>query len=126
MPRRSPRDFDRLVAEAVEAIPEQFRARLRNVAIVIEDEPSPEQYAECDVDPEEGMYAYYEGTPLTERDTDGEPVLPDRIILFRIPLEEDFGADAAELRREIATTIRHEIAHHFGIEDDRLEALGKY
>ncbi len=118
-------DFERLVAEAIEAIPERFRTKLRNVAIVIEDEPTEEQLRECEVPEDESMYAYYAGVALPER-YDGEPIVPDRIILFRALLLEDFGHDPKELRREIAATIRHEIAHHFGIDDDRLEELGRY
>lgn len=120
------RDFEQLVADALAEIPERFRERIRNVAIVIMDEPTPEQCAECELEAGETMYGYYEGIPLIERDTDGDPMLPDRILVFRKSLEEDFGDDADALRREIAATIRHEIAHHFGIEDDRLEELGKY
>lgn len=119
-------NFDQLVADALADIPEQFRTRVRNVAIVVSEEPTPEQCAECGIPEGETMYGYYEGTPLVERDTDGEPIMPDRVFIFRRPLEEDFGHDRDTLRREIAATIRHEIAHHFGIEDDRLEELGKY
>ncbi len=121
----SRRDFERLVAEAIEEIPERIRERLRNVAIVVEDEPTEEQLRECEVPEDESMYAYYDGVALTER-YDGEPMVPDRIILFRTLLLEDFGHDPEELRREIAATIRHEIAHHFGIDDERLEKLGRY
>lgn len=118
--------FKQCVADAIEAIPERLRARMKNVAVVIADEPTHEQLRECNVEVGETMYAYYEGVAQIDRDTDGEPVLPDRIIIFRKPLEEDFGDDPDALRREIAVTVRHEIAHHFGIEDDRLEELGKY
>ena len=121
----STRVFERLVAEAMEGIPERFRDRLRNIAVTIEEEPTAEQLRECEIPEDETMYAYYDGVALTER-YDGEPVIPDRIMVFRGPLVEDFGGDPQELRREIAATIRHEIAHHFGIEDERLEELGKY
>jgi len=117
--------FEHLVAEAMEKIPEQFRARLRNIAIVVEDEPTDEQLRECEVPEDESMYAYYDGVALTER-YDGEPTLPDRVIIFRRPFVDDFGDDERALRDEIATTIRHEIAHHFGIDDARLEEIGKY
>lgn len=118
--------FDQLISDAIESIPERLRMRLKNVAVVIADEPTEEQLRACDIADGETMYAYYEGVAQTDRDTDGEPVLPDRIIIFRAPLEEEFGSDTDALRREIAITVRHEIAHHFGIEDDRLEELGKY
>lgn len=117
--------FEQLVAEAIEEIPERFRARLRNVTVVVEDEPTAEQLQECEIAADETMYGYYDGVALPER-YDGEPLLPDQIILFRKPLLEDFGDDSRKLRREIAATIRHEIAHHFGIDDERLEELEKY
>lgn len=117
--------FEQLVTEAIEEIPERFRAKLRNVAVVVEDEPTAEQLRECEIAEDETMYGYYDGVALPER-YDGEPLLPDRIILFRKPLLEDFDHDADELRREIAATIRHEIAHHFGIDDERLEEIGRY
>ena len=121
----SPRAFERLVAEAIERIPMRFRVQLRNIVVVVEEEPTAEQLRECEVPDDETMYAYYDGVALTER-YDGEPMVPDRIIVFRKPLLEDFGNDAEELRREVTATIRHEIAHHFGIDDQRLEDLNKY
>lgn len=117
--------FEEIVAEAVAGIPERFRLRLQNVAILVESEPSESLLDECEVPDGETMYGYYEGTPLTDRDLNGEPMLPDRIIIFQRPIEEDCEA-MEELRAETTATIRHEIAHHFGIEDDRLEELGKY
>lgn len=120
------RQFEQLVAAAIEGIPERFRQALRNVAIVVEDEPTEEQQEECEIPGGESMYGFYEGTSLIERGLNGEPILPDRIFLFQRPLEEDFGDDPDALRREIAATIRHEIAHHFGTDDDRLEEIGKY
>lgn len=123
--RCSRRQFEQLVAAAIEEIPERFQRALRNIAIVIEDEPSAAQLEECDIPDGESMYGYYEGTSLIERGVDGEPMLPDRIILFQHPLEEDCATES-ELRREVAVTLQHEIAHHFGTDDERLEALGKY
>lgn len=119
------RDFERLVAAAVDDIPERFRGLLRNVAVVIADEPSADQLRDCSVPRGETMYAYYEGVAQIDRSVE-EPLFPDRIVVFQQPLEEDFGDDAHVLQHEVARTIRHEMAHHFGIEDDRLEELGKY
>ncbi|MDO8425674.1 MAG: metallopeptidase family protein [bacterium] len=117
--------FEQLVAEALERVPEHFRERLRNVAIVIEDAPTPAQLRSCGMDDDETMYGYYEGVAQLDRAID-EPMLPDRIVLFQAVLERDFGSDPATLGREIARTVYHEIAHHFGIDDDRLDALGRY
>ena len=123
--RIAPRHFERLIAEAIEQIPERFRKRLRNIAVVLEQEPTDEQLSECDIPEGESMYAYYEGVALIERGMDGEPILPDRIVIFQRSFEEDFDTPE-QLRRELAVTIAHEIAHHFGTDDDRLEDLGKY
>lgn len=109
----------------MEDIPEQFRVRLRNVAVVIEVAPTVEQLRECAVPDGETMYACYEGVAQVDRTID-EPMLPDRIVLFQEVLEQDFGHDPELLQREIAHTLRHEIAHHFGTSDDTLEELGKY
>lgn len=118
-------DFDRIIADAVSALPDQFRSALRNVAIVVEDAPTAEQLTACAIPDGESLYAFYEGVALPDREIE-EPILPDRIVIFQRPLEEDFGHDPRELRQEVIRTILHEIAHHFGIDDARLEDIGKY
>ncbi len=105
----SPASFPRLVDEALALLPEEFRPFLDNVVIQIEE-------AEGD------LYGLYLGTPLTERGHDPAP-LPDRILLFRRTLLEDFPEPWA-LRRQVAITVLHEIAHHFGLDEERLEELG--
>jgi predicted Zn-dependent protease with MMP-like domain len=117
--------FERLVERALDGIPAPFRAALEEVAIVIEDEATPDQLDVADVDeadPEDVLYGLYEGTPRTEWGADGVP-FPNRISLFRIPLEEDFP-DPDDLAEEVRITVVHELAHHLGIDDDRLEELG--
>jgi predicted Zn-dependent protease with MMP-like domain len=115
--------FDRLVDRAVAGIPQPFRAALDEIALVIADEPSPEQRRENGLRPDETLYGLYEGVPLDEWGGDWVPV-PTRILLFRLPLEEDFP-DPDELADEVRLTILHELAHHLGIEDeDRLAQLG--
>lgn len=115
--------FDRLVDRAVAGIPAPFRAALDQIALVIADEPSPEQLRENGLGPDETLYGLYEGVPLSEWGGDGVPV-PTRIIVFRMPLEEDFP-DPLDLADEVRITILHELAHHLGIEDeDRLASLG--
>jgi predicted Zn-dependent protease with MMP-like domain len=109
--------FARLVRNALAGLPAEFRERIRNLEIVIEDEPSPEQSREGD-----GLLGLYEGVPLTARGS-GEPYLPDRICIFRGPIERM----TASPRRQAAIvrdTVVHEVAHHFGISDARLEELG--
>ena len=92
------------------------------MAIVIDDEPSPAQLHDNDIDPDEGLYGIYEGVPRTEYGADWV-AMPNRITLFRLPLEEDFP-DPDDLAEEVRITVIHELAHHLGIDDDRLGELG--
>ena len=105
-------DFERLVGDALDQLPEALGALLDNVVILVEDEHS-----------EEELYGLYEGIPLTEREYYGDLSLPDRITLYRLPLCRDCG-DLEELTEEVLITVVHEIAHHFGIDDDRLHEFG--
>ncbi|HEV8230043.1 MAG TPA: metallopeptidase family protein [Candidatus Limnocylindria bacterium] len=109
--------FARLVRNALAELPAEFRERIRNLEIVIEDEPSSDQVRDGGT-----LLGLYEGVPLTARGYQ-EPYLPDRICIFRGPIERM----TASPRRQAAIvrdTVVHEIAHHFGISDERLEELG--
>jgi predicted Zn-dependent protease with MMP-like domain len=124
-PHRGPHHsrFDLLVDRAIASIPARFRKALDGVAVVIADEPSREQLRENGLRPDETLYGLYEGVPLDEWGGDWVPV-PTRIVLFRLPLEEDFP-DPDDLADEVRITLLHELAHHLGIEDeDRLRELG--
>lgn len=115
--------FERLVDRAIAGIPDPFRAALDEIALVIADEPTREQLRENGLGPDETLYGLYEGVPLSEWGADWAPV-PNRILIFRLPLEEDFP-DPDDLADEVRITILHELAHHLGIEDeDRLAELG--
>jgi predicted Zn-dependent protease with MMP-like domain len=116
------RPFEALVDEALSTIPMPFAAALDEVAIVIADEPSDDQRRENELGPDDTLYGLYEGVPRTEWAADWATV-PNRITLFRLPLEEDF-ADPDDLADEVWVTVVHELAHHLGIEDDRLHELG--
>jgi predicted Zn-dependent protease with MMP-like domain len=116
------RPFEALVDEALSTIPMPFAAALDEVAIVIADEPSDDQRRENELGPDDTLYGLYEGVPRTEWAADWAAV-PNRITLFRLPLEEDF-ADPDDLADEVWVTVVHELAHHLGIEDDRLHELG--
>jgi len=115
-------DFETLVEEALAMIPEELRARISNVQIVIEDEPSNELLDKLGISSGETLFGLYSGTPLTERTTEYAS-FPDRITIYQRPLLESFN-DPVDLRREVARTVIHELAHHFGISDERLAALG--
>jgi predicted Zn-dependent protease with MMP-like domain len=114
--------FERLVDRAVAGIPPPYSAALTEVAIIIEDDPSPEQLEENGLDPDDSMYGLYEGVPRTDYAADWA-ASPNRITLFRVPLEEDFP-DASDLEAEVRMTVLHELAHHLGIDDHRLDELG--
>jgi predicted Zn-dependent protease with MMP-like domain len=114
--------FEVLVDEALASIPQPFAAALDEVAIVIADEPTRDQIRENGIEPDETLYGLYEGVPRTDWGADWAPV-PNKITLFRLPLEADY-ADPDELADEVWATVVHELAHHLGIDDDRLEELG--
>jgi predicted Zn-dependent protease with MMP-like domain len=114
-------DFYELVERALEGLPPDLAQLLDNVAIVVDEWPdySTPLVAE---DPEDTLYGLYEGVPLTERGWGYSGILPDKITIFRGPLERDFEPD--ELEEQVRITVVHEIAHHFGFDEDRLEELG--
>ena len=114
--------FEQLVERALDAIPDPFQAALKEVAIVIEDDATDEQLEIAGLGRDDALYGLYEGTPRTAWGADLVP-FPNKISLFRIPLEEDFP-DPDELAEEVRVTVIHELAHHLGIDDDRLEELG--
>lgn len=115
--------FARLVAEALENLPEEFRERMANVEVVIADWPTLEDLEEAGLGPEDTLFGLYQGTPLPERGVETPPLFPDKITIFQGPLEEWCEGDA-QIREEIRTTVVHEVAHHFGIGEDRLTELG--
>ena len=111
--------FHRLVARALRSLPSEFRRRLANVAIVVEEEPNPEDIARLGLPPGETVFGLYLGIPLTERSSGYGMVLPDRIAIYRRPLEEACRTER-DLIREIRRTLAHELAHHFGLTDEDL------
>ena len=116
------RPFEQLVERALAGIPMPFAAALDEVAIVIEEAPTPEQLRANDLPPDEWLYGLYEGVPRTEWGADWA-AMPNKISLFRYPLEADFP-DPEDLEDEVRITVIHELAHHLGIDDDRLHELG--
>ena len=116
------RAFEQLVDSALAGIPDPYRQALREVAVVVEDEPSADQLRENGIEPGDTIYGLYEGVPRTDYGADWAAA-PNRITLFRLPLQEDF-ADPRDLEAEVRMTVLHELAHHLGIDDDRLDELG--
>ena|ERR671930_106968 len=108
--------FEDYAEEALESLPPQLRAQMSNVEIVVEDEPPPGRR----------LLGLYQGIPLTRRTSGYTGVLPDKITIYRGPLERLYGHDPELLRREVRRVVLHEVAHHFGISDERLLELDRY
>ena len=118
-------EFEAAVADGLDMIPEELAAQMDNVVVLVADEPNPEQLSPQDYDANglPTLLGLYDGVPLTERDDSWSMVLPDRIHIFKGPLQR-WCTTREELVEEIAITVIHEIAHHFGINDTRLHELG--
>jgi predicted Zn-dependent protease with MMP-like domain len=114
--------FEQLVAEAVTLIPRRFRNEMKNLALVVEPEPSAELLAEMEIEPPDSLYGLYQGTPLPERTGGFEPILPDCITIFQRPIEEDCE-DEDEVRAVIAETLIHEVGHYFGLSEEEIEDI---
>jgi predicted Zn-dependent protease with MMP-like domain len=109
-------DFEDLVDQAVASLPDDLRAFMSNVAVVVEDEPPAGL----------PLLGLYQGVPLTSRTSAYAAVAPDKISIYRGPLERLTGGDPERLRTQVRRVVLHEIAHHFGISDERLRELDRY
>jgi predicted Zn-dependent protease with MMP-like domain len=115
--------FETLVARAVDALPDEFRERLENIDIVVEDYPSRSQLTRLETGQGYTLLGLYEGVPLTKRTSYYGMVAPDKITIFQKTIEAQHGNDDFAIQDEIGKVVRHEIAHHFGISDARLSEL---
>jgi predicted Zn-dependent protease with MMP-like domain len=112
------------VVRVLDKLPGQFRKRLHNVEVVIEERPDKRLLLDAGLDPQhDTLYGLYQGVPLPDRSSTYPPILPDKITIFSEPLRRDFP-DPDELREQIRTTVLHEIAHYFGFDDDEIDKLG--
>lgn len=119
-PAEFPADrFQMLVDEAVASLPDRFRDAMVNIAIVVEDDPSPEQLAEVEVEPPDTIYGLYEGIPLPQRQWNHGNTLPDKITLFRNPILED-SLDEDDVVVGVGETLIHEVGHYFGLDEDEI------
>ena len=116
--------FEWLVARAVESLPEEFQSKLENIDVVVEEQPSPRQLSEGGLKRGETLLGLYQGVPLTRRGGHYGMVLPDKISIFQKPIEARCKNDA-EIKAEIMRVVQHEIAHHFGIGDAKLNQLAR-
>jgi predicted Zn-dependent protease with MMP-like domain len=109
-------DFERVVQAALDSLPPDLSGQLSNVEIVVEDEPPAGQ----------PLLGLYQGIPLTRRGSNYSGALPDKITIYRRPLERLYGHDPELLNRQIKRVVLHEVAHHFGISDERLVEIDRY
>lgn len=106
--------FEDLVADAMDALPKRYQKHLNNVVIVVDDFPTPEQLQKQNIGPHQTLLGLYEGIPLTSRGNNYSLVLPDKITIFKKPIEA-ISADAEELSEQIKHTLWHEVAHYYGL-----------
>jgi predicted Zn-dependent protease with MMP-like domain len=114
--------FEQLVAEALASIPRRFRDAMKNLAIVVEDEPSSALLEEMSIEPPDTLLGLYQGTPLTERTWGYGNALPDRVLIFQGPHERD-AEDEDDLVVAIGETLIHEIGHYFGLSEDEIQEI---
>src|SRR5580765_1487273 len=115
-PHDSLSEFQQYSQDALDSLPPDLRARMSNVEVVIEEEPPAGQ----------PLLGLYQGVPLTRRTSHYSGSLPDKISIFRGPLERLYGYDRMLLRKQVFRVVLHEVAHHFGISDERLVELDRY
>ena len=114
-PQSAP-DFERTISETLDSLPADLRDRISNVEIVVEDEPPSGQ----------PLLGLYQGIPLTRRGSSYNGALPDKITIYRGPLERHYGHEPDLLTQQIRRVVLHEVAHHFGISDQRLVDIDRY
>jgi len=112
-------EFEKIVAEGIEMIPEIFLKKLKTVAIVIDSEPSPAQRRKVNLHAGWTLFGLYEGIPLSSRGSNYTSVLPDKITIFQRPIEQA-ARDFKDIKEIVKNTVWHEIAHHFGMDEERV------
>jgi predicted Zn-dependent protease with MMP-like domain len=116
-------EFEAIAAAAMDELPAKLLNALENVVVTVENVPNADDLAEAGLEPHEEIYGLYVGIPLTQRTTGYTMVVPDRITLYKVPLERDFR-DSDELRAQIRRTVLHEIGHAYGMDEQALEKRG--
>ena len=114
--------FERLLVEAITLIPEHFRREMKNIVLVVEDEPGPDLLDEMGIEPPDSLYGLYQGTPLPERTWGQGNDLPDQITIFQRPIEED-SEDEDDCRAVIGETLIPEVGHYFGLSEEEIEEI---
>lgn len=114
--------FEKLVGEAIDSLPSEFLQKLDNVAITIEDQPSPEQMEKLRLRPWTRLLGLYQGVSLQGRASNYAPVLPDKITIFKLPILS-ISEDPEVIKKQVHDTVLHEIAHHFGFSDEEIRRI---
>ena len=125
MAQFSSEEFDQLVAQALDDLPEFFKEKLQNVEVVVADWPTKDEVRAVGLKPGQLLFGLYQGIPQTKRDSHYGLVLPDKITIYRMPIEQ-VCREPERIVRQVQRTVKHELAHHFGIDDNRLRELGVY
>lgn len=118
--------FEQLVAQSIDTLPPFFLEQMQNIEILVAPRPSVSTLRRMQIRPGQTLLGLYEGVPLTQRTSGYMLVPPDIITLFQEPIEQIAQGDLDTIQQQVRHTIIHEIAHHFGISDDRLRELGAY
>jgi predicted Zn-dependent protease with MMP-like domain len=116
------KEFERLVEFALKSIPKRFRDNMQNIAVVVEEAPSPELLAEMEIEEGDSLYGLFQGTPLTERGWSDGSRMPDRISIYQRPIEED-AEDQEDMLVIVVETVIHEFGHYFGLSEEEIEAI---
>jgi predicted Zn-dependent protease with MMP-like domain len=114
--------FEKIVGEAIDSIPKKYADRIKNLAFVVEDIPSPEQRTRLELHEGQTLYGLYEGIPLTRRGAGYNLVLPDKITIFQKPIEAS-SQTLEQLKQQVFHTVWHEVAHYFGLDHSRIHEL---
>ncbi|HSX24106.1 MAG TPA: metallopeptidase family protein [Candidatus Saccharimonadales bacterium] len=118
----SDQDFEKLINESMDELPQEYIRSMKNVAVTYADEPTPEQRHKQQLRADQTLYGLYEGIPLTQRGAGYNLVLPDKITIFKLPMLKA-SPHMAALKWQVKHTLWHEIAHHFGLGHDRIHEI---
>jgi predicted Zn-dependent protease with MMP-like domain len=118
----SQKEFEQIVTESVNNLPQRYLDNMKNVGFVVEGDPSPAQRQKMKLEKHQSLFGLYEGIPLTQRGTGYNLVLPDKITIFQNPLSQ-VSSDVEDLKKRVHHTVWHEVAHHFGLEHSRIYDL---
>ena len=124
-PKFTPEEFEALVVQALDDLPPFFQEKLQNIEVVVSPWPTPAELRAVGLKPPQLLLGLYQGVPLTRRGNNYGMVLPDKVTIFQGPIER-VCRTPQQVVAQVQRTVKHELAHHFGISDDRLRELGAY